>query len=275
MAYGSASRSRAGQRRWRDPGDGPDAERRPPVALPGRPAVPPDRPDRGSRACTPSLVAGACTRASRALTAPEYIAPQRTDAPVTRHAPLAHAHPVRQSRAMTTRRGARPTHVRPRPPSSGRPAPPRSGPGRRSPAGSRPTARSTAAAACRSSSRSRMTPRGRRASAPGSCTSAPAASRRSPAASAPRSPASSRTSPRPRRPTPTVPIVSDAPSLAPPDEPYTNSPQVDLVVTVPAAMVGDTDHRIRVYLALEDQAPAAIQEVPIAADRRRPSSRSS
>ncbi len=58
-------------------GPTPNAGR--PTALPGRPPEPPDRPARGSRACTPSLVAGARIIESRALTAPEYIAPQRTD----------------------------------------------------------------------------------------------------------------------------------------------------------------------------------------------------
>ena len=65
-------------------------------------------------------------------------------------------------------------------------------------------------------------------------------------------------------PAPTVLTISDAPTLAPPEEPYTNVTAVDLVVSVPSAMVGDTEHRIRVYLALKDQAPQAIQEVPIA-----------
>jgi hypothetical protein len=65
-------------------------------------------------------------------------------------------------------------------------------------------------------------------------------------------------------PAPTVLTVSDAPSLAPPDEPYTNVGTVDLVVSVPSALVGNTEHRIRVYLALADQPPQAIQEVPIA-----------
>lgn len=65
-------------------------------------------------------------------------------------------------------------------------------------------------------------------------------------------------------PVPSVATISDAPTLAPPEEPYTNVSSVDLVVTVPSAMVGDTEHRIRVYLALKDLAPQAIQEVPIA-----------
>jgi hypothetical protein len=65
-------------------------------------------------------------------------------------------------------------------------------------------------------------------------------------------------------PAPTVLTISDAPTLAPPVEPYTNETTVDLVVSVPSAMVGNTEHRIRVYLALKDQPAQAIQEVPIA-----------
>lgn len=66
-------------------------------------------------------------------------------------------------------------------------------------------------------------------------------------------------------PTPTPPpvTVSDAPTLRQPAEPYTNQTQVDLVVVVPARLAGDADHRIRIYLALTDQAAAPIAEVPI------------
>src|SRR3954453_7931887 len=58
--------------------------------------------------------------------------------------------------------------------------------------------------------------------------------------------------PSPR--TPTAP-VSDCPSLAQPAEPYTALGTVDLVVTAPTALVGSTDHRIKVYLTLPNQAP--------------------
>lgn len=64
-------------------------------------------------------------------------------------------------------------------------------------------------------------------------------------------------------PAPSIVTISDAPTLAPPEEPYTNLGTVDLIVTVPSAVVGDTEHRIRVYLSLKDLAPQAIQEVPI------------
>jgi hypothetical protein len=63
-------------------------------------------------------------------------------------------------------------------------------------------------------------------------------------------------------------IVSDAPSLESPSEPYTNQEQVDLAVTVPTAVVGRADHRIRVYLALKDQAPTPIDEVELAPTAR-------
>jgi len=65
-------------------------------------------------------------------------------------------------------------------------------------------------------------------------------------------------------PTPASASVSDPPTLEQPSEPYTSERTADLVVTVPNGLAGDTAHRIRVYLALPDQAPAAIQEAPIA-----------
>jgi len=66
-------------------------------------------------------------------------------------------------------------------------------------------------------------------------------------------------------PEPSEAVISDAPLIQSPDEPYTAELTADLVVTVPAALVGDTEHRLRIYLALKDQAPAAIDEVPMPA----------
>jgi hypothetical protein len=62
----------------------------------------------------------------------------------------------------------------------------------------------------------------------------------------------------------TIVAVSDSPSLAQPDEPYTALGTVDLVVTVPPGLVGSTDHRVKVFLTLPDQPPTAIMEVEIA-----------
>ena len=58
-------------------------------------------------------------------------------------------------------------------------------------------------------------------------------------------------------PKPSVAAISDPPSLQQPAEPYTAEATVDLVVTVPSAVAGDPNSRIRVYLALKDQAPDA------------------
>ena len=66
-------------------------------------------------------------------------------------------------------------------------------------------------------------------------------------------------------PSPTPVVTATPPRIESPTEPYTNQESVDLVVTVPSALAGDPDHRIRVYLALKDQAPAPIQEAPLAA----------
>jgi hypothetical protein len=65
-------------------------------------------------------------------------------------------------------------------------------------------------------------------------------------------------------PKPSVIAVSDPPTLQQPEEPYTAEATVDLIVTVPSDVVGDPDSRIRVYLALKDQAPTAIQDAPLA-----------
>ena len=66
-------------------------------------------------------------------------------------------------------------------------------------------------------------------------------------------------------PRPSLATVSDAPTLQEPTEPYTQEATVDLVVTVPPDMVGDPTQRIRVYRALKDQVPTAIQDTPLAA----------
>ena len=63
-------------------------------------------------------------------------------------------------------------------------------------------------------------------------------------------------------------VTSQAPSIEAPSEPYTNQESVDLIVIVPSDLAGDSDHRLRVYLALKDQAPAPIQEAPIGSGQR-------
>jgi hypothetical protein len=199
----------------------------------------------------------------RALTAPEYNAPPLTDIMQIRDANRG----VRQSGPMATRRNTRPTHVRPRPPSSGRPAPVKVRP--RQPAPGRLAVHAPIR-------RSRGIPLvGQLALAAGVLVIGAGVLYLGVGGlgTVARSLGSTLTGfveGVTATPSATVaPLeVSDAPMIESPTEPYTNQDNVDLVVTVPSALVGDEDHRLRVYLALEDQAAAAISEVPIGSTPR-------
>ena len=61
---------------------------------------------------------------------------------------------------------------------------------------------------------------------------------------------------------------TDSPRIAPPDQPYTNTAAIDLNVSVPSAVVGDPNARVRIYLALEGLAAAPVVDVPIGTTRR-------
>ena len=69
-------------------------------------------------------------------------------------------------------------------------------------------------------------------------------------------------------PSPTAVIVSDSPLIKPPTEPYTNHATIDLDLTLPSDLVGDPNAKIRMYLALEGQSAAAIDERPVGATPR-------
>ena len=170
---------------------------------------------------------------------------------------------VRQSGSMATRRGARPTHVRPRPPSSGRSAP----------VPARPRAPSPERLAVRAPvRRSRGIPIVGRLllviavvglgagvlylGAGGLTTVAGMVG--STLTGFVEDVTSTPT------PTPTKVPAATTPSIAGPSEPYTNQASVDLVVTVPKALAGKPDYRILVYLALEGQQAVPIQEAPLA-----------
>ncbi len=62
--------------------------------------------------------------------------------------------------------------------------------------------------------------------------------------------------------------VSDAPTLAAPAEPYISQAAIDLVGTVPAAVVGDTESMIRIYVTIGDGEPGIVTEVPIGPSQR-------
>lgn len=163
---------------------------------------------------------------------------------------------------MTTRRGGRPSQVRPRPPSTGRPAPAKSRP--RGPAPGRiPSHRKV------ERSRGLALPFrlllalavagliggvllaatggvGKVASVLGSTLSGFVSNlTASPKASA------------------SVAIQADAPVLQQPDEPYTNQKTIDLVGQVPSNLVGSKTARIRVYVAVGDQPRAPITEIAV------------
>lgn len=66
-------------------------------------------------------------------------------------------------------------------------------------------------------------------------------------------------------PAPSAPIALDTPVLEAPAEPYTNRPTVDLHGTVPAAFVARPDFTIRVYVTLPDQPPKLVREIAVGA----------
>ena len=62
-----------------------------------------------------------------------------------------------------------------------------------------------------------------------------------------------------------APLVSDAPRISPPEQPYTNSATVDVTVTIPVAVAGQAGYRVRLWVTLADTAPAVLTEVPVTA----------
>ena len=67
------------------------------------------------------------------------------------------------------------------------------------------------------------------------------------------------------QPSATQVVLTGAPTVAAPLEPYTNLGTADLQVSIPIEFVGNASAHIRIYLALEGQAPAPIAEVPVGA----------
>jgi len=62
-----------------------------------------------------------------------------------------------------------------------------------------------------------------------------------------------------------APLVSDAPVITAPGQPYTNAETIDVTVTVPAAVAGETGYSVRLYVALPDAAAAVVSEAPVGA----------
>jgi hypothetical protein len=191
-------------------------------------------------------------------TGQDYNAPARTDHFRSLHQRRPHG----TIRAVTTRRGARPSQVRPRPPSSGKPV--------------------QAAVRSRPSQTTRLSTHRKVERGPGIAwpfrlllvaaiaalgvgVLLAASGGLGRVAASIGSSFGSFVSNITATPLPSVaPIdVADAPVLAAPDEPYTNQGSIDLVGTVPDAVVGDGQSRIRIYVALGDQPPGIVTEVPV------------
>ena len=66
-------------------------------------------------------------------------------------------------------------------------------------------------------------------------------------------------------PMPSTPPLAESttPLLDEPSEPYTNQPTIDLVGSIPDELVGTANGRIRVYVALGDQDPGVVTQIPI------------
>jgi hypothetical protein len=69
-------------------------------------------------------------------------------------------------------------------------------------------------------------------------------------------------------PSPTELVAADAPTLEAPEEPYTNQATIDLVGTVPSAVVGAEDTRIRIYVAIGKGDPGVVTEIPVGTSPR-------
>jgi hypothetical protein len=163
---------------------------------------------------------------------------------------------------VTTRRGGRPSQVRPRPPSSGRPAPVK--------------ARSKTPSTGRLASHRRVD-RTRRLALPfrvifaiaivalGAGVLFVASGGVGRVAAALGSGLAGIVTDLTSTPAPsaTPSVLADSPLLREPAEPYTNQPTVDLTGTVPAELAGTTDSRIRIYVAIGDGAPGIINEIPV------------
>ena len=61
---------------------------------------------------------------------------------------------------------------------------------------------------------------------------------------------------------------TDSPRIAPPEQPYTSTAAIDLNLSVPTAVLGDPNARVRIYLALEGLESAPVVDVPVGTTSR-------
>lgn len=58
-------------------------------------------------------------------------------------------------------------------------------------------------------------------------------------------------------------VVVDSPVIAAPSEPYTNQASVDLDISLPQDLAGNSAAAVRIYLTLEGQTPTPIKQAPV------------
>jgi hypothetical protein len=69
-------------------------------------------------------------------------------------------------------------------------------------------------------------------------------------------------------PTTTALPPTNAPTIAAPDQPYTNQAQIELSVSVPVEALSDPTAKVRIYVALTGLAAAPVVDVPVGATSR-------
>lgn len=65
-----------------------------------------------------------------------------------------------------------------------------------------------------------------------------------------------------------APVVSDAPVIAVPEDPYTNAKTVDITVTIPNSIAGESGYTLVLWVTLPDAAPVIIAQAPVGATSR-------
>ena len=64
-------------------------------------------------------------------------------------------------------------------------------------------------------------------------------------------------------PSESLAVIPPAPALVGPENPYTNKPTTTVSGTIPPEVIGRDDILIRVYVALPDQEPVAVRDLPV------------
>jgi hypothetical protein len=61
-----------------------------------------------------------------------------------------------------------------------------------------------------------------------------------------------------------TPMIAEAPTIVPPDDPYTNSDTTEVTVQVPASVIGQAGYAVRLWVTLPDAQPTVLAEATVA-----------